>query len=75
MHAALLFARINMHAHTNTCAPPSAYEGFNAAVGLLGVYNDAILSERPGQEQLARWALWLAAVEQVRVAGRKGGFV
>lgn len=50
------------------CAVPcSAYESFNAAVGLLGIYNDAILSEQPGQQQdVASWAFWLAAVEQVR---------
>lgn len=59
-------------AAAGTSFPPrsacSAYESFNAAVGLLGIYNDAILSEQPGQQQqdAANWAFWLAAVEQVR---------
>lgn len=58
-------------AAAGTSFPPrsacSAYESFNAAVGLLGIYNDAILSEQPGQQQqdAANWAFWLAAVEQV----------
>lgn len=35
-------------------------------MGLLGIYNEAILSEHPGQRQdVANWAFWLAAVEQV----------
>lgn len=37
-------------------------------MGLLGVYNDAILSERAGQEAVQQWALALAALEQVRAA-------
>jgi hypothetical protein len=38
-------------------------------VGLLGIYNESILSEHPGQQQdVANWAFWLAAVEQVCVA-------
>jgi hypothetical protein len=53
-----------------SCHACSAYESFNAAVGLLGIYNEAILSEQPGQQQqdAANWAFWLAAVEQVRSA-------
>jgi hypothetical protein len=52
---------------TPVCTACSAYESFNAAVGLLGIYNDSILTEHPGQQQqeAAKWAFWLAAVEQV----------
>lgn len=50
-----------------SCIACSAYESFNAAVGLLGIYNDSILTEHHGQQQqdAAKWAFWLAAVEQV----------
>jgi hypothetical protein len=45
-----------------------AYEGFNAAVGLLGIYNESILAEHPDYNAtVAKYALWLAAVEQVGV--------
>lgn len=55
----------------------SAYESFNAAVGLLGLYNDAIIAEHPGQQKdVANWAFWLAAVEQVGWCARvKGALV
>ncbi|KAF6252552.1 hypothetical protein COO60DRAFT_517416 [Scenedesmus sp. NREL 46B-D3] len=44
-----------------------AYEGFNAAVGLLGIYNESILTEHPDYNvTVAKYALWLAAVEQVQ---------
>eukprot|EP00878_Enallax_costatus_P039270 GHUV01044854.1.p1 GENE.GHUV01044854.1~~GHUV01044854.1.p1 ORF type:complete len:173 (+),score=50.57 GHUV01044854.1:193-711(+) len=44
-----------------------AYEAFNAAVGLLGIYNESILTEHPDYNAtVARYALWLAAVEQVQ---------
>jgi hypothetical protein len=42
-----------------------AYEAFNAVVGLLGIYHDSILAEGEQDPDLAKWALWLAAVEQV----------
>eukprot|EP00879_Flechtneria_rotunda_P030831 GHRR01033522.1.p1 GENE.GHRR01033522.1~~GHRR01033522.1.p1 ORF type:complete len:112 (+),score=23.10 GHRR01033522.1:754-1089(+) len=43
-----------------------AYEAFNAAVGLLGIYNESILADHPEySDTIAKWALWLAAVEQV----------
>lgn len=43
-----------------------AYEAFNAAVGLLGIYNESILTEHPDYNAtVAKYALWLAAVEQV----------
>lgn len=43
-----------------------AYEAFNAAVGLLGIYNESILADTPEYSgNVAQWALWLAAVEQV----------
>lgn len=44
-----------------------AYEGFNAAVGLLGIYNESILAHSTTKDGQTNWALWLAAVEQVRV--------
>eukprot|EP00878_Enallax_costatus_P028966 GHUV01031335.1.p1 GENE.GHUV01031335.1~~GHUV01031335.1.p1 ORF type:complete len:193 (+),score=27.23 GHUV01031335.1:193-771(+) len=48
-----------------------AYEAFNAAVGLLGIYNESILTEHPDYNAtVARYALWLAAVEQVRAHQR-----
>jgi hypothetical protein len=48
-----------------------AYEGFNAAVGLLGIYNESILTEHPDYNAtVAKYALWLAAVEQVGVNRR-----
>lgn len=48
-----------------------AYEAFNAAVGLVGIYNQSILAEKDGaQPQGANWYLWLAAVEQVHLLGR-----
>ncbi|WIA41960.1 hypothetical protein OEZ86_009264 [Tetradesmus obliquus] len=44
-----------------------AYEAFNAAVGLLGIYNESILTEHPEYNAtVAKYALWLAAVEQVQ---------
>eukprot|EP00879_Flechtneria_rotunda_P027651 GHRR01029629.1.p1 GENE.GHRR01029629.1~~GHRR01029629.1.p1 ORF type:complete len:158 (+),score=43.63 GHRR01029629.1:754-1227(+) len=44
-----------------------AYEAFNAAVGLLGIYNESILADHPEySDTIAKWALWLAAVEQVQ---------
>lgn len=43
-----------------------AYEAFNAAVGLLGIYNESILAEHPDYSAtVAKYALWLAAVQQV----------
>jgi Peroxisomal membrane protein (Pex16) len=44
-----------------------AYEGFIAALGLLGLLNESILAgETPGLDSSARAAaIWLAAVEQV----------
>jgi hypothetical protein len=43
-----------------------AYEGFNAIVGLLGIYNESILTEHPDYNTtVAKYAFWLAAVEQV----------
>ncbi|WIA21530.1 hypothetical protein OEZ85_000729 [Tetradesmus obliquus] len=44
-----------------------AYEAFNAAVGLIGIYNESILTEHPDYNAtVAKYALWLAAVEQVQ---------
>jgi hypothetical protein len=42
-----------------------AYEAFNAAVGLLGIYNESILAGDHA-DPAAKWALWVAAVEQAR---------
>lgn len=45
-----------------------AYEAFNSAVGLLGIYNESILAEHPDYNAtVAKYALWLAAVQQVRI--------
>lgn len=45
-----------------------AYEAFNAAVGLLGIYNESIIAEHPDYNAtVAKYAFLLAAVEQVSV--------
>jgi hypothetical protein len=42
------------------------YEAFNAAVGLLGLYNESIMAEDdPGAGAQTDWGFALAAVEQV----------
>jgi hypothetical protein len=44
-----------------------AYEAFNAAVGLLGLYNESIISSDDGAGEQTDWGFLLAAVEQVRL--------
>ncbi len=48
-----------------------AYEGFNAAVGLLALFNESILAEEVRAPdtpagKVFNWSMWLRAVEQVR---------
>jgi hypothetical protein len=43
-----------------------SYEAFNAAVGLLGLYNDSIMAPEDASGPQTDWGFLLAAVEQVR---------
>jgi hypothetical protein len=50
-----------------------AYEAFNAAVGLLGLYNESVMEEDdPAAGAQSDWGFALAAVEQVRARGARG---
>jgi hypothetical protein len=51
-----------------------AYEAFNAAVGLLGLYNESIIAGEQVPADQTDWGFLLAAVEQVRVQWRVGCF-
>lgn len=48
-----------------------AYEAFNAAVGLLGLYNESIVAGDEASGDQTDWAFALAAVEQVRSRSSK----
>jgi hypothetical protein len=68
-----LVANLERLAHLLAYAPDRffsgsefGYEAFNAAVGLIGLYNDSLLNEKHGRSASGQdWGLWLAAVEQV----------
>ena len=48
------------------------YEAFNAAVGLLGLYNESIVAGDEGSGEQMDWGFLLAAVEQVRALNSSG---
>ena len=48
-----------------------SYEAFNAAVGLLGLYNDSIVADAsPEGNEQTDWGFMLAAVEQVGISAQ-----